>query len=307
MRLCNIQSLPASSMSESSCMTSLADSYASCQTLARCAGTNFYYSFLTLPRDRFRAMCALYAFMRITDDLGDSDQPISVRTAELAAWRQELLRALENGASEQHVLNAIVDVVARYEIPVEYLTDVIDGVEMDLHPVSIETFDQLSEYCYHVAGAVGLACIHIWGFRDPQAISRAIDCGLAFQLTNILRDVREDAGRGRVYLPQEDLKRFGCTREDFEAEHPSPRFRDLMRFEAERANGYFVRARELFPYLSSPGQPILDAMLGIYGGLLGEIERRDYDVLSQRVSLSRWKKLSITAGAIVRRKFLRRG
>jgi phytoene synthase len=287
-------------------VTSLADSYAYCQALARCAGTNFYYSFLTLPRDRFRAMCALYAFMRITDDLGDSDQPISVRAAELAAWRQELQRALDTGASERHVLNAIVDVVARYGIPVEYLTDVIDGVEMDLHPVSIETFDQLSEYCYHVAGAVGLACIHIWGFRDPLAIPRAIDCGLAFQLTNILRDVREDAGRGRVYLPQEDLQRFGCTREDFEAGRPSPRFRDLMRFEAERANGYFVRARELFPYLSSPGQPILDAMLGIYGGLLGEIEHRDYDVLSRRVSLSRWKKLSITAGAIVRRKFLRR-
>src|SRR5262249_39319922 len=146
---------------------------------------------LTLPRDRMRAMCVLYAFMRVTDDLGDSDQPAPMRKAELSRWREDLVRSVETGESSHPVLPAVVDVSRSYKIPVQYLLDVIAGVEMDLEPVCFETFEGLADYCYHVAGAVGLACIHLWGFHDERARAAAVDCGTAFQLTNILRDLRE--------------------------------------------------------------------------------------------------------------------
>ena len=182
--------------------------------------------------------------------------------------------------------------VARHRIPHEYLFAVIDGVELDLHPVEVATFEELERYCYHVAGAVGLCCIHVWGFRDDPAVKQlAIDCGLALQLTNILRDLAEDADRGRVYLPREDLDRFGYSADDLHRRVKDQPFRDLMRFEVDRAKTYYASGERLFDYLEPPGKPILRAMLDIYGGLLREIERRDFDVFSQRVSLPKWKKL----------------
>lgn len=284
-----------------------AESYQHCRALARRTARNFYYSFLALPRDRRRAMCALYAFMRVTDDLGDSDAPAESRAADLAAWRDELLRACAGGRVEHPVLPALADVVSRYAVPVRYLLDVIAGVEMDVHPVPCETFADLGRYCYHVAGAVGLACIHLWGFHDDRALGAAVDCGTAFQLTNILRDLGEDAARGRWYLPREDLERFdvaphelttgadtGLSRDD--------RFTELMRFEVARAREFYARARALFDYLDPAGQPILETMLRIYGGLLDEIERRRYDVFSRRVELSRTRKTLIAAGVLLRHK-----
>lgn len=284
---------------------SLPESYAYCAALAKRTAGNFYYSFLTLPKDRFRAMCALYAFMRVTDDWGDSAESVEVRTRDLAAWRRDLSHALEGQSREHPVLPAVADMVRRYAIPPEHLRAVIDGVEMDLGPVRIETFGQLEKYCYHVAGAVGLACIHLWGFHDTRALAAAVDCGTAFQLTNILRDLREDALMGRVYLPAEDLRQFGCTADDFAKGRMTSNFLQLMQFEVARAREYYARAEALHAYLDPPGRPILETMISIYGGLLDEIERREYDVFTERVRLSGWRKLSMAGRAIVKHKLRR--
>jgi len=217
----------------------------------------------------------------------------------------------------EKVLPALRDVVERHSIPQRYLLDVIRGVGMDLDQSTAEfesaeltcryqTFDELRDYCYHVAGVVGLCCIHVWGFRDETAIDRAIDCGLAFQLTNILRDLAEDADAGRVYLPAEDLDRFGYSPTDIQLRVNDERFQQLMAFQVARTEEYYTKARELFSHLDPVGRPILQAMVRIYGGLLGEIRKRDYDVYSHHISLPTWQKLLIAADAMIRRRFQRK-
>lgn len=286
-------------------MTTLADSYAWCKSLSRRTAGNFYFSFLTLPGDRFRDMCALYAFMRITDDLGDDlEVPLAERAARLLEWRADLHRALAGENVDHPVYPALLEMIQRHGVPPEYLFAVIDGVRMDLEPAAIETFDELLHYCYHVAGAVGLCCIHVWGFHDARAVDLAIDCGRAFQLTNILRDLGEDIAAGRVYLPEEDLRRFDYSRRDLAARCCDERFLRLMEFEVDRAKEYYARAQQLYGYLDPPGRPIYAAMLQIYGGLLHEIERRRYNVFRRRVNLPRWRKLLISANAIVRHRWL---
>ena len=281
-------------------MSELDDSYAWCRALARKTAGNFYYSFLTLPADQFRSMCALYAFMRVTDDLGDSPLPATDRAANLTDWRSKLRTALKGDLVDHPGLPALADVVARRQVPAEHLEAVITGVEMDLGPVELQAFEDLERYCYHVAGAVGLACIHVWGFHDDRAVPAAIDCGLAFQLTNILRDLGEDAQLGRTYLPKCDLEQFGLTAVDLANGVRDERFQRLMQFEVDRAKRYYERARPLLGYIDPSARPVLDAMQRIYGGLLAEIERRRYDVFSRRVQLSKWRKLSIAAGAVAR-------
>lgn len=280
---------------------SLEESYNYCQSLSRRTARNFHYSFLTLPADKRRDMCVLYAFMRLSDDLGDDTTiPSAERAERLNRWRVSLKQSLDDAGFNHDVFPALADVVRRYEIPHEYLFTVIDGVRMDLEPVGFETFDELSRYCYQVAGVVGLCCIHVWGFQDERAVPLAVDCGLAFQLTNILRDLGEDAAMGRVYLPREDLRRFDYTAEDLAQHCRDERFVELMRFEVERARSYYHRAEELFDYLEPAGRPILSAMLRIYGELLTKIERRRYDVFSRRVRIPAWRKLWIALNAVVR-------
>ncbi len=283
----------------------LDESYAWCKSLAKQTAGNFYYSFLTLPAVRQRDMCVLYAFMRVSDDLGDeSSVPVAERAQLLKAWRDDLIAALDGSRFGHALFPALADMVERCGVPHEHLFAVLDGIEMDLDPRGFETFEELSQYCYRVAGAVGLCCIHVWGFDDERAIDRAIDCGLAFQLTNILRDLGEDAAMGRVYLPREDLRRFEYSAEDIAAQRYDERFVKMMQFEAERARNYFRRAEELHGYLEPAGKPIFQAMLQIYGGLLDAIQRRNYDVYSSRVSLPRWRKLLISFDAIVRQRWL---
>lgn len=262
-------------------------------------------------------MNALYAFNRITDDIGDDETlMIDERRNRLISWREAVRAALvpeppptvpsENDQPSKfgRYLPAIADMVARHRIPHEYLFSVTEGVESDLQPVEVATFDELERYCYHVAGAVGLCCIHVWGFRqDSRVWQHAIDCGLALQLTNILRDLAEDCDRGRVYLPQEDLARFGYSSADLSRGVYDERFRDLMRFEAERAWNYYASGERLLDYLEPPGKPILRAMLDIYGSLLHEIERRDFDVFSRRISVPGWKKLWFAGRAILNSQF----
>jgi phytoene synthase len=276
-------------------------SYRWARECTQASRSNFYYSLLALPRPLFRDMCALYAFMRVSDDLGDDSRfSLAERAASLAHWRVDVDQALDGSDFRHPVLPALADVVARHRIPRESLFAVIDGVQMDLEGAGFETFADLSDYCYHVAGAVGLCCVHIWGFDSSEALELAVDCGRAFQLTNILRDVAEDARVGRCYLPREDLRRFGLTEADLQTTEIDPRFRDLMAFEADRARIDFARARRLVPLCHPPGRPILDAMIRTYAALLDAIEARDYDVFSRRVALGHWKKMGIASAAVLR-------
>jgi phytoene synthase len=274
---------------------SLETSYRACQRLTRESAHNFYYSFLLLPRGKRRSMCALYAFMRHTDDLGDNDQPVDARRHALDQWQRSLDLALE-GRFDSPLLPALADTLAKFRVPPVYLYDVIDGVRMDLNRQRYETFDELADYCYHVASVVGLACIHIWGFQGGEAaLVPARASGIALQLTNILRDLREDARAGRVYLPQEDLRRFGYTSEDLLAGVDDARFDALMRFEIARAEDYYRQGAQLAPYLYQDGKRVFGAMTGIYRGLLDEIKLRHGDVFNRRVGLSPWRKLRIAA------------
>ena len=218
--------------------TLLADSYAYCERLARREAGNFYHAFRLLPRPQRRAMCALYAFMRIADDLSDGPQAPAEKRTLLDDWRHQLDQALA-GAGTHRLHPAFAHTVRTYGIPRQYLVDVLDGVCMDLEPVLYDTFADLYRYCYRVASAVGLACIHIWGFDGADAMKSAEAAGIAFQLTNILRDLAEDAVRGRCYLPREDLERFGCSGEQLRRGQRDDNFRRLMRFEVERARSYY--------------------------------------------------------------------
>lgn len=272
--------------------TALAASFAFCRELTRRTAHNFRYSFLTLPRDQYNAMCALYAFMRIADDCSD-DESLSVdeRRSALVAWSTALASGLAGNATAHPAMPAVIDTIRRYTIPERYLYDVLAGVARDMEPVHIATFAELEDYCYHVAGAVGLCCLHIWGFASDEAIPCGIDCGMAFQLTNILRDIGEDLDRGRVYVPAEDLARFHIATDRLAGHCVDDAFQQMMQFEVQRARSYYDRAEALFDLVEPVGRPILRAMHDIYGGLLDEIERRRYDVFRRRVALPRWKKL----------------
>lgn len=285
--------------------TPLDNSFDWCQRLARRTAGNFYFSFLTLPRPLRRDMCALYAFMRMADDIGDEETvPLEQRRVNLEQFRQDLNSAVDGNPPEHPLYPALVDIIERHNIPTEYLTAVIDGVACDFETTHIQTFSELETYCYHVAGAVGLCCIHVWGFDGEEAIQYAIACGTAFQLTNILRDLAEDAEMSRLYLPQEDLDRFGYSFDDLRQQRINPAFQQLMQFEVARAREFYAEAERLFQCLHPEGRPIFGAMLRIYGGLLTRIERKHYDVYSARVRLSKPKKLWIACDSAIRYRWL---
>jgi phytoene synthase len=265
----------------------LEESSAWCERVARSQAKNFYYSFVLLSRPKRRAMCAIYAFMRYCDDLSDDDA-IPDRAAAIARWSSDLEAALAGRAGEHALWPAFIDAVNRYRIPHEYFRDMIAGISSDLMPRRIRTFDELYDYCYHVASVVGLTIIHIFGFESPDALPLAEKCGIAFQLTNILRDVSEDAGKDRVYLPAEDLARFGVSLENFE---PRERFRQLMRFEAQRAREYYRESAPLISLIDRRSRASMRALIGIYSRLLDRIVASDYDVLSRRVRVPAWEKL----------------
>lgn len=269
---------------------SLIRSYRYCEDLARREAGNFYPAFRVLPPAQRLSMCALYSFMRIADDLSDEPNPIAVKRASLSRWRVGLEAAL-HGSYTHPSHEALAHTVHKHRLPSIYLHDVVDGVEMDLEPVAYATFADLKVYCYRVASAVGLACIHIWGFTRDRAKVHAEQAGLAFQLTNILRDLGEDAGRGRVYLPREDLVRFGYSLDKLGRGYRDESFRDLMRFEVARARAYYTAAAPLTSLLAPPGRAVYQVMAKTYRGLLDAIEARDYDVFSSRVRVGKWRKM----------------
>jgi phytoene synthase len=235
-------------------------------------------------------MYALYAFMRATDDLADEAGEIEAKRAELARWRAALIAALA-GTYSHHLHAALHHTVRTFGVDPRHLFAVIDGVEADLTPVRFETFADLYPYCYRVASAVGLACIPIWGTTTSGAEKPAEAAGIAFQLTNILRDLSEDLARGRVYLPQDELTRFSCPPEAWHDRGQA--FRELMRFQADRAWQFYRESESLTAFLTPPGRAIFGMMAGTYRALLNAIEGRGFDVFSRRVRVSRWRKAGI--------------
>jgi phytoene synthase len=266
----------------------VSESYAFCEAVARRQAKNFYYSFLLLDRDRRRAMCAVYAFMRYCDDLSD-DEGIEDRRGAIARWRRDLEAALAGRVPENALWPAFTDTVTRYKIPHKYFFDMIEGVTSDLEPRRILTFDELYDYCYHVASVVGLTIIYIFGFETLAALDLAEKCGIAFQLTNILRDVKEDAEKNRIYLPEEDLARFGVSPQDLRG----PGLRDLLEFEASRAQKYYAESAPLIGLIHPASRPSLRALIAIYSRLLDRIVASNYDVLSRRIRVPTWEKIWI--------------
>jgi 15-cis-phytoene synthase len=275
-------------------MTPLEQSYAHCRAVAKKRARNFYYSFILLPPEKKNAMCAMYAFMRFCDDL--SDEPGATRSA-IERWRDSLTAALAGRPDTNPVWPAFLDSVERYAIPHEYFYEMIEGVASDLEPRIIATFDELYQYCYRVASVVGLTTVHIFGFTSPDALPLAEKCGIAFQLTNILRDVREDAGLGRVYLPAEDLVRFGVSVDDLRNARRTEQFGRLMEFETERARRYYRESAPLLDLIQAKSRPSLWALIAIYSRLLDHLAESHYDVLVRRISLSSLEKTWIVLRA----------
>jgi phytoene synthase len=264
-------------------MISATESYAYCRGVAKQRARNFYYSFILLPEDRKKAMCAMYAFMRYCDDL--SDEPGATKSG-IEKWRGALHDALAGKPGPEPLWPAFLDAVSRYRIPHEYFDEMIEGVASDLEPRTISTFDELYRYCYQVASVVGLTTIHIFGFHSREALPLAEKCGIAFQLTNILRDVREDAALGRIYLPSEDLERFGVSPEDLKLARRTEPFGRLMEFEVDRARRYYRESGRLLDLVDREARASLWALIAIYSSLLEHVAESHYDVLSRRISLS---------------------
>ena len=275
-------------------MTSLQLGYRQSRAITRSEAKNFYYAFLTLPQARRSAIYVVYAFCRHCDDAVDTAGSDHDKLSALANLRFNLGEAYSQRTSDP-LFEALADVAFRYDIPEEYLEDVIRGVEADLTKTSYKDFEELRGYCYQVASVVGLICLQIFGYQDAKAKEYAIDLGLAMQLTNILRDVREDLEMGRVYLPQDELSRFGYSEAELRDYAINDAFVALMRFQAERARHYFNSGFQLLPYLS-PRSRSCPAVLGrIYSKVLQHIEASDYDVFHERISLSKGEKLRVTA------------
>jgi squalene synthase HpnC/squalene synthase HpnD len=271
----------------------VAHSYVKCRRIARESASNFYYAFFMLPQAKRDALCALYAFMRLVDDESDTLGSTLNKQRGLANWRTALDAAVAGDVSGHPILPAFADTIARFEIPARYFHDLISGAEMDLTVGEYATFDRLREYCYRVAGTVGLTCLHVFGFDDPHAPDLAEKLGIAFQLTNILRDIPKDYEMGRVYLPLEDLAQFGVRPESLARGPLTPEIQRLLEFETARAWNYYREGVELIPFVHADARAALWALARIYSSLLRRIETRGYDVFSERVRLSAPEKTGI--------------
>jgi len=274
---------------------SLREAYSHCEGVTRQSSSNFYYAFRLLPAPRRSALYAVYAFCRFVDDIAD-DEGRSDPSELLGRWREEVARVYD-GVPTHPISRALADTVRRFPLRQSNFLDLIRGVEMDLSRKRYATFEQLHEYCYRVASTVGLLCIEIFGYRHPSATDYAVDLGLAFQLTNILRDVMEDARRGRIYLPLEDLRQFDCSEDDLLAGRYSARVAALMAFECGRARAYYLRARGSLALEDRFSLAPAEAMRLIYERLLDRIEARQFDVFGPRVALPRYAKVTLALAA----------
>jgi phytoene synthase len=278
----------------------LALSYRHCRLVARQAASNFAWAFWLLPTDQRRSMEALYAFARHSDDLADGPQSTDEKRRRLAEWRVELDQALA-GQPSGLILPALTDAAARDGIQHQHLRQILTGVEMDLDHSGFATFAELRQYCEHVASAVGLACLAIWGCRDERAAGPATHCGIAFQLTNILRDLKEDAAQGRYYLPREDMERFECgpAVPAGDALAITSPWRDLIVFESSRAAEYYDSSAETEQYLTGSGRRMFRLMHATYRALLETIRRDPASVFHRRLRISRPHKAWLAVRALV--------
>jgi phytoene synthase len=270
-------------------VAALREDYARCASITRRSSSNFYYAFMLLPGERRQALYSVYAFCRFVDDIADSE---SVgRPAELLArWREELERVF-NGSPTHPISRALAHNVRRFTIPRRYFEEIIDGVEMDLGRTRYAAFEELRLYCYRVASVVGLVCIEIFGYRNPRAREYAEHLGIAFQLTNIIRDLSEDAARGRIYLPLEDLARFGVSEDDILQGVDTLELRRLLEYEVERARSFYAQAASALPAEDRAAMVCAEAMRSIYHALLERIACDGCDVIGRRYRLSTPRKL----------------
>ena len=275
-------------------MTDLELAYEECRSITRREAKNFYYAFITLPAARRRAIYVAYAFCRHCDDSVDREDSMTEKLSTLGALHRGLEQTYSGHANEP-VFMALADVAERYDIPQEYFREVLSGVESDLVKNRYEDFDQLRRYCYQVASVVGLICLQIFGYKDAAAKDHAIDLGLAMQLTNIARDVREDLDLGRIYLPQDEMARFGYSEEELQAGVVNEPFTELMRFQTQRARRYFRSGFQLLPYLSLRSRACPAVLGRLYHKVLDRIEDAGYDVLHHRIALSKPEKVRVTA------------
>jgi phytoene synthase len=278
------------------------DSYRYCRRLAKDRAKNFYYAFRLLDKPQRDGMCAVYAFMRHCDDLSDnpeSSDPAMIHQS-VSLWRMDLDNSLKGRMADSPIWPAFCDTVHRYSIPHRFFHEMIDGILSDIEPREIETWEELYRYCYQVASVVGMTIIHIFGFESVRALLLAEKCGVAFQLTNILRDVREDADMGRVYLPREDLRRFGVTAEQLRLGMENDRFRSLMKFEASRAWACYEESEPLSDLIEKKSRRSLWALREVYTRLLRRIEKSNYSVLNKRISVSKTTKMILMLRAFMK-------
>ncbi|HEX3587742.1 MAG TPA: phytoene/squalene synthase family protein [Candidatus Angelobacter sp.] len=286
----------------------LSHAYAVCRGISRRAAKNFYYGFMVLPAEKRNALSAVYAFMRHADDISDepSVDPL-LKRQKLNEWLEAAKTVFTGKPTDDPVLMALGDAQKKFKIPPELFEKLVYGTSLDLDipPASAEapailcnTFDDLKQYCYYVASVVGLVCIRIFGYEDSKAEFLAEDCGLAFQLTNIIRDVKEDASMGRIYIPEEDMARTNLTAANFSSSllkdpAQAQQLRPALEYEAERARKYYESAKWLMELIEEDSRAALWVLVEIYSRLLQKITDRNYDVLTERVRLTLWEKLKV--------------
>jgi phytoene synthase len=286
----------------------LSHAYAVCRGISRRAAKNFYYGFMVLPAEKRNALSAVYAFMRHADDISDEPgvDPL-LKRQKLNEWLEAAKTVFSGKPTDDPVLMALGDAQKKFKIPPELFEKLVYGTSLDLDipPASAEapailcnTFEDLKQYCYYVASVVGLVCIRIFGYEDGKAEFLAEDCGLAFQLTNIIRDVKEDASMGRIYIPEEDLARTNLTAANFSSsllQDPAQAqvLRPALEYEAERARKYYESAKWLMELIEEDSRAALWVLVEIYSRLLQKITERNYDVLTERVRLTLWEKLKV--------------
>lgn len=285
---------------------SLDESYALCDKITAERARNFHFAFSVLPKERYRGICALYAFTRTADDLSDDEADAQKALDNSRAWREAFDAALTGDTSRHAIMPAVADTFRKYNIPPVYMHELITGTEMDARQNRYAKWDDTYLYCYRVASVIGMMTIHVFGFKGEQAIPLAEKMGIAFQMTNILRDLKEDAERNRIYLPLEDLKAHGISEVTMLRGEDSPAMRKLVEFETKRAMALYEEGQALIPMILPESRDALGSLVAIYKRLLEEIQRREYDVFSKRVSLSTAEKLSLAAG-LAWKKFLKFG
>ncbi|MBM3933232.1 MAG: phytoene/squalene synthase family protein [SAR202 cluster bacterium] len=273
--------------------TELDLAYDHCRRMTRTQAKNFYYAFRTLPLPKRQAIYAVYAFCRLCDDIADEPNSIEEKRRLLAGVRSSL-QAMSSVQTGDRVFAALSHAATEFGIPVEYLEEVVEGVEMDLTRSRYQTFDDLWTYCYKVASVAGLISIEIFGYTGEEARQRAIDLGIAMQLTNILRDLKEDAARDRIYIPQDELAGAGYSEAELKRGVMNAGYRRLMSMQVVRAREYFAKGRDLLPMVSARSRACPEMLSEVYTRILDRIEASGYDVFSRRIGLSKPEKLAMT-------------